>query len=111
MRATTTAGVIFVGIAMSATGGARLTAGAYLCLVVVFAAYFFPPACGLTYLAGAIAVSASVLLYDPRALSGVFLAQFVIAAPTFVALAGAIIVLKRFMAALRWRAGEQGAEA
>jgi diguanylate cyclase (GGDEF)-like protein len=110
MHATTTAGLIFVGIAISATGGARSTTWIYLFLVVVFAAYFFPPAFGLTYLAGAIAVSASVLLYDPRALSGVFLAQFVIAAPTFVALASAIIVLKRFMAALRWRAEELAAE-
>jgi diguanylate cyclase (GGDEF)-like protein/putative nucleotidyltransferase with HDIG domain len=101
-------GVIAVAIASS--GGAVSPAWPYLFFVAVFAAYFYGRPVALVYLIGCVAIHALPLLYDSRATSNAFMAQYAIAAPAYLVFGAAILAGKGRMRMLRSRAEQLAAE-
>jgi diguanylate cyclase (GGDEF)-like protein len=109
----TLAGLVLVGVELSASGGADSPAWIFLFPVLAFVAYFFLRGAAYTFIVGCIATYGSVLLYDHRATGSRFLVQFALAAVAYLLLGSAIVAGKRRMWALRKRAetlaAEQGA--
>ncbi len=99
-----------IAVAVASSGGAQSPAWIYLFFIPVFAAYFFPPRVAIAYFAATAATQALVLLYDPRAGHGVFVAELVIASAAYFAIGGAIIAGKALLASFRLRAERLAAE-
>jgi diguanylate cyclase (GGDEF)-like protein len=99
-----------IAVMVAATGGGRSPAWVYVFVIVVPAAYFYRPGIAIAYLVGCVLTHAAVLLYDPAALHQYFLAQFAIAAPSYLVLGGATLAGKQLMRNLRRRAEELAAE-
>lgn len=97
-------GLVLIALAIAATGGADSPAWIYVFLDAVFASYFFGRPVAALYLLGCVLIHALPLMYSDRATSGLFLAQFAIAVPSYLVLGGAITVGKRRMLTLRSQA-------
>jgi diguanylate cyclase (GGDEF)-like protein len=106
----TLGGLVVVGVAVAASGGATSPACMYLFFSVLFAAYFYRRPVAIAYIVTCAVVSALPILYDGRARHDVFLGQLVIAVAGYVGLGGAIIAGKTLMWRLRHRAEQLAAE-
>ena len=104
------AGFLLVAIAIASSGGATSPAWIYLFFLTVFAGYFYRRPIVFGYLLACVAIHALPLLYDSRAPHDSFLGEFVIAAPAYLVLGGAIVVGKTLMVKLRSRAEQLAAE-
>jgi diguanylate cyclase (GGDEF)-like protein/putative nucleotidyltransferase with HDIG domain len=105
-----TAGLGVVAAAVASSGGAASPAWIYLFFIAVFAAYFYRRPVALAYLLGCVAVHALPLLYDARATSDAFMAQYVIAGPAYLVFGAAILAGKARIWTLRSRAEQLAAE-
>jgi diguanylate cyclase (GGDEF)-like protein len=97
------AGLVAIGAAVAASGGADSPGWIYLFFVVVFASYFFRPPVAAAYVAGSILTQSLPLIYDTPGQSA-FVSRLVIAGPIYVALAATIASGKEFMRRSRVRA-------
>jgi diguanylate cyclase (GGDEF)-like protein len=104
------ASLVLIAVAVASSGGGRSPAWVFVFLVAMPAAYFYAPPIAAAYLAGCVAVNASVLLYDPSVLHRYLLAQLVIAVPCYLALGAATLAGKQLLRGLRRRSEELAAE-
>ena len=104
------ASLALIALVVADTGAGRSPAWVYLFVVVVPAAYFYRPPVAVAYFVGCVVANALVLVYDPAALHQYFLPQFVIAAPSYLALGAATLAGKRLIRNFRLRAEELAAE-
>ena len=109
-HALTLFGLALIALAAAASGGALSPAWVYLFSVVLYVAYFYPPAAAAIAFLACVMIQALPLLYDGRALHGLFLSELLVAVPSYLVFAVAIAVGKRLMNNLRWRAEQLAAE-
>ena len=102
----TVLGGLSVAVATHDTGGAHSPARFLAMLVLVYAAYFFPPREAWPYLAFVLALHELPLAYDESALSRGMLGELLIVAPCYWLLAFLLITGKQGMISLRVRADE-----
>ena len=102
----TVLGGLAIAVATHDTGGAHSPARFLAMLVLVFAAYFFPPREAWPYLAFVLALHELPLAYDDTALSKGMLGELLIVAPCYWLLAFLLITGKQGMISLRARADE-----
>ena len=102
----TVLGGLSIAVATHDTGGAHSPARFLAMLVLVFAAYFYPPREAWAYLPFVLALHELPLAYDESALSTGMLGELLIVAPCYWLLAFLLITGKRGMIALRVRADE-----
>jgi diguanylate cyclase (GGDEF)-like protein len=106
VHAATVVGGLTIAIATHDTGAAHSPARFLAMLVLVFAAYFFPPREAWPYLAFVLALHELPLAYDETALSRGLLGELLIVAPCYWLLAFLLITGKQGMIELRVRADE-----
>jgi diguanylate cyclase (GGDEF)-like protein len=109
-HALTLFGLVLIALAAGASGGALSPAWVYLFSIVLYVAYFYPPAAAAIGFLACVITQALPLLYDGRALDGLFLSELVVAVPSYLVFAVAIAAGKRLMTNLRWRAEQLAAE-
>ena len=86
IHASTMAGVVAIGVAISLSGGARSPAWACLFYVVVFAAYFFKPPAAAAYFLACVIADAVALIAGTSGAGADGTATLVVAAPAFIVL-------------------------
>jgi diguanylate cyclase (GGDEF)-like protein len=101
---------VVIAAAVVWSGESRSPAWIYLFYVVVFAAYFYPRPVAFAYAFVCVAVQALPIAYDGGWLHGSFTANFLISAPAYVALSGAIVGGKELLGRIRQRAEQLAAE-
>ena len=106
IHVSTVLGGLSIAVATHDTGGAHSPARFLAMLVLVYAAYFFPPREAWPYLAFVLALHELPLAYDESALSRGLLGELLIVAPCYWLLAFLLITGKRGMISLRVRADE-----
>jgi diguanylate cyclase (GGDEF)-like protein len=104
VHAATVLGGLAIAVATHDTGGADSPSRFLAMLVLVFAAYFFPPREAWPYLAFVLALHELPLAYDETALSSGLLGELLIVAPCYWLLAFLLITGKQGMISLRLRA-------
>ena len=110
IHASTMAGVVAIGVAISLSGGARSPAWACLFYVVVFAAYFFKPPAAAAYFLACVIADAVALVAGTSGAGADGTATLVVAAPAFIVLGVAIVLGKRFLHRVRRQAERLAAE-
>ena len=110
IHASTMAGVVAIGVAISLSGGARSPAWACLFYVVVFAAYFFKPPAAAAYFLACVIADAVALVAGTSGAGADGTASLVVAAPAFIVLGVAIVLGKRFLVRVRRQAERLAAE-
>lgn len=109
-HALTVFALVLIALAAAASGGALSPAWVYLFSVVLYVAYFYPPAAAAIGFVACVITQALPLLYDGRALHGLFLSELLVAVPSYLVFAVAIGAGKRLMSDLRWHAERLAAE-
>ncbi len=106
----TAAGLVVVGVAFWATGGARSYLVPVLPCVLLYVAYFFPPGLAWPLVAGLVVCGASPLLYDSRAITEGFASRTLMMAVSYVAVTACMEALKRRLVDAEARQREMAVE-